>query len=123
MQSSDIAAYGHTHGGNVRPENQDAIRLFQPDDELGHGSLYGVADGMGGYEHGGVASILALETFFDSFYGGHTSKPLQNMRQSMENANLAVFQAAQRLGARMGTTLTVVNVVGQQLVIAHVGDS
>jgi serine/threonine protein phosphatase PrpC len=42
----------------------------------------------------------------------------------MENANLRVYQAAQRLGAaRMGTTLTAAGIRGQRLWIAHAGDS
>ncbi|HVZ16888.1 MAG TPA: protein phosphatase 2C domain-containing protein [Terriglobales bacterium] len=126
MSKSVIAAYGQSHTGNIRADNQDTIRWYEPEDEIAlrdHGRLYGIADGMGGYEHGGVASALALETFFDTFYRGQPSKAQQNMRQGVQNANLAVFQTAQRMNARMGTTLSVVNIVGQQLYVAHVGDS
>ena len=126
MDESVIAAYGHSHTGKVRPDNQDSIRVFEPDDAdvlQRYGSLFGVADGMGGYERGGAASALALETFFQTFYSSQPSKPPSNMRRSVQNANLAVFQAAQRHGARMGTTLSVINLIGSQLHIAHIGDS
>jgi protein phosphatase len=126
VHSSVIAAHGQSHVGNIRSDNQDSIRLFDPHDDPSlqqHGALFGVADGMGGYEHGGIASALALETFFNTFYGGAALKSLQNMRQGIQTANVAVYQAAQRMGARMGTTLSAINVVGQQLYIAHIGDS
>ena len=126
MNALQITASGHTHVGNIRPENQDAFRVQSSSserilDSLGY--LYAVADGMGGYEHGGIASAQALETFFDVFYRGNRSKPAQNMRNAVQSANMAVYQTAQRLGARMGTTLSAINLVGGQLNLAHIGDS
>lgn len=88
------------------------------------GCMYGVADGMGGYEHGGIASTLALEAFFETYYHADGSSVSQRLREGVQVANLGVYQTARRLGvARMGTTLTVVNVIGHTMHIAHVGDS
>ena len=129
MSDSDIAeikSYSYSHVGKVRDDNQDAVRLCNPADELTitDGHLYGIADGMGGYAHGGVASSMALETFFQTFYAANGVPPSQKLRVGVQNANLSVFQTSQRLGAgRMGTTLTAVNIVGHKLHIAHVGDS
>ncbi len=126
MNSLQIAAYGQSEVGKVRADNQDSIRSFEPDTDMAlqtHGYLYAIADGLGGYEHGAVASTTALETFFTTFYAGHPSKSARNLRQGMQDANLAVYQTAQRLGARMGTTLTAVNLIDNQLHIAHIGDS
>ncbi len=122
----EIEAYSYTHVGKVRDDNQDAVRLCDPVDELtiADGHLYGIADGMGGYAHGGVASSLALETFFETFYAANGVAPSQKLRVGIQNANLSVYQTSQRLKAgRMGTTLTAVNIVGRKLHIAHVGDS
>jgi protein phosphatase len=126
MNTLQIAASGQTHVGNSRPENQDSFRVHASVhehalDSLGY--LFAVADGMGGYEHGGIASVQALETFFDAFYRGHPSRPAQNLRGAAQAANLAVYQTAQRLGARMGTTLSAINLAGRQLNLAHIGDS
>jgi protein phosphatase len=122
-----VASYGQSHVGVVREENQDSIRIEEPQETetfSQHGALYAVADGMGGYSHGGVASSLALENFFSAFYGGSPGKPGQSLKAAMQNANLAVYQAAQRMGmVRMGTTLSAVNCVGSQMYIAHIGDS
>ena len=123
---AEILSYSYSHVGKVREDNQDCVRLCNPIDELtlSDGHLYGIADGMGGYAHGGVASSLALQTFFETFYAANGVAPAQKLRVGIQNANLSVYQTAQRLGAgRMGTTLTAVNIVGTKLHIAHVGDS
>ncbi|MBN1427064.1 MAG: serine/threonine-protein phosphatase [Anaerolineae bacterium] len=109
--------------GPVREENQDSFRL--PEDHLAreHGFLYGVADGMGGYSNGGLASTLALEKLFQTFYS-ESASPDKLLRRGVEAANLSIYQTAQRLGGGcMGTTLTAAHVSGDTLSLAHVGDS
>lgn len=126
MSESVFVAHAKSHAGTVRADNQDSTHISQPTDERvlqNQGALFAIADGMGGYEHGGIASALALETFAQTFYGSSSAKLPQVMRQGIEAANLAVYQAAQRMGARMGTTLSAVSVVGNQLHLAHIGDS
>ncbi|HTP08940.1 MAG TPA: protein phosphatase 2C domain-containing protein [Anaerolineae bacterium] len=121
--SPEIECSGLSHIGSVREDNQDAIRL-SGDSPVADRRLFALADGMGGYSHGGLASQTALEIFFETFYGDQTPIVPRGMRRSVDAANLGVFQMAQRLGAvRMGTTLTAVAVAGNQLHIAHVGDS
>jgi protein phosphatase len=109
--------------GPVREENQDSIRLPEGYPVLERGSLYGLADGMGGYTHGKFASTLALDKLFQVFYGDEAS-PEKNLRRGVEAANLSILQATQRLNAgRMGTTLSAVHIDGNRLSLAHVGDS
>jgi len=115
-----------SHVGKVREDNQDSVRVCDPNDPINAscGYVYGIADGMGGYSHGGVASALALTTFFESFYRSTGNQIPQNMRKAVQDANLIVYQTSQRMGmVRMGTTLTAVNVVGDRLHLAHIGDS
>src|SRR5215475_11853114 len=106
--TASIVVSGLSHTGNVREDNQDSIRMCKLDDPLNavHGYLYGIADGMGGYSHGGVASALALESFFTTFYNNGSAVP-QSMRKGVQDANLNVYKRAQQMGVgRMGTTLT-----------------
>jgi len=122
----DIESHALTDTGQVRKDNQDAIRACSPEadetDRRGH--LFAIADGMGGFAHGGVASTLALEILFKTFYGASTASPLQRLRQGVQDANLGVYQTASRMGVgRMGTTLTAVHLEGHTLNVAHVGDS
>ena len=121
-----IEVFGLSNTGKVREDNQDAIRMCKADDPLNaaHGYLYGIADGMGGYSHGGVASTLALTIFFETFYTGKPGKIAPSMRNAVQSANLGVYQHAQKMNlGRMGTTLTAVNLAGNRLHIAHIGDS
>ncbi len=123
---SEIESFGLTHIGHVREENQDAVRLCASADGTipKHGYLYGIADGMGGYAHGSVASELALTAFFKTFYESDENSVAARLRQGTRIANLEVLQRASQIGAvRMGTTLTVAHIAGNELTIAHVGDS
>jgi len=128
MAPTQLLARSYSDVGPVRDENQDTTRLLTPADPLiaeTHGSLLAIADGMGGYAKGGVASVTAIETFFESFYQEPPGAArLQTLRQAVEQANLAVHQASFRLNAgQMGTTLTVANIAGDRLYLAHVGDT
>lgn len=122
---SPIVYCGLTNAGIVRTENQDSIHFLHPDQEIAAkwGTLYAVADGLGGYEHGNVASGLAIKIFFETFYQGEAGQSPKNMRAGIRDANMGVYEAAQRMKARMGTTLTAVNILGDTMHIAHVGDS
>ena len=110
--------------GPVREDNQDSVRL--PDEQLApqKGFLYAVADGMGGYANGAIASKLALDTLYGIFYQRNGTPGQNALRQGVENANFEVFKAAQQLGAgHMGTTLSAAFIDGSTLFLAHVGDS
>ena len=118
--------------GRRRKENEDSF-LLEP--ELG---LVVVADGMGGFERGDVASQLASEVLKESMVAGrsvidaHRTLPteqtradvLELLQASVQNACRQVHDAASALasGGRMGTTIDVLLVVGSTAFIAHVGD-
>jgi serine/threonine protein phosphatase PrpC len=119
-----IECSGLTEVGPVREDNQDSIHLpdgLHPPDL---GLLFAVADGMGGYSHGGVASKLALQMFSETLYNGGNKPNPKTLRRGVEAANLSVYKKAEKLGAgRMGTTLTAAFIVNDSLLLAHVGDS
>jgi protein phosphatase len=103
-----------TDVGRVREGNEDAYLV---DDAMG---LMAVADGMGGHRAGEVASVTALEALRAAITSG---RPL---RESIEDANQAVFAKAQTdTNLRgMGTTLTAGTLVaGGTVLLGHVGDS
>jgi protein phosphatase len=119
-----IESGGLSAVGPVREDNQDSIHLPDNNHSPEHGSLFAIADGMGGYAHGGVASNLALESFAATFAAQNGSPIPKAMQRGVEAANLKVYQKAQQLDAgRMGTTLTVAYIFGEMLYLAHVGDS
>jgi serine/threonine protein phosphatase PrpC len=114
-----------------RANNEDAVCAAP---ELG---LFVVADGMGGYEGGEVASALAVEVIHELVRRTATDKDvtwpyaIDPTRTVVEN-ELAVATrlaneriAAQRTGvlAEMGSTVVALLVDGERAVVAHVGDS
>ncbi len=104
-----------THVGLVRLLNEDTV--------FADGSLYGVADGMGGHNAGEVASRLAADRMMERLHGKTPSQDL--MKAALIDVNRAVFteQTSHKEYSGMGTTLTVLWEGDQEVFIGHIGDS
>jgi serine/threonine protein phosphatase PrpC len=93
--------------------------------------IFVVADGMGGYEYGEVASSVASRTFCEYVMGKLYSPLMGAGNQSMDDSILEVMEDAVKAANRAvvanapgaGTTLTAALIMGEQVTIAHVGDS
>lgn len=116
--------------GKVRKENQDSyfVGPHPPERVATHGVLILVADGMGGHAAGRVASTLAVETVFSSYYTdfiGLGENPLPALRRAFQSANLAIIEAGRRDHRHfgMGTTCSALLLRGEESWICHVGDS
>lgn len=124
-----LAIAGHTDRGG-REHNEDAIDwLLDPGQRWALGL---VADGMGGYSGGEVASTLALEVFLYQLQswlpGAKDASTEEVAEQLLASARAAQsrLQAEQRKQpelARMGTTLVCGFAWQQHLALLHVGDS
>jgi protein phosphatase len=127
-----------SHRGRVRALNEDSYgsfrSVFDGLDTPGHdellrrkGWLYVVADGMGGHDHGDVASATAVQQICAAYYSAPDDDPAAGLRAAIAQANAAIYAAAQansRPGKRpMGTTVVCAVIHGAQLTLAHVGDS
>lgn len=86
---------GLTHRGRVRERNEDSI-LTDPT-----GVLWAVADGMGGYGHGDVASDLVIDSLAALTDEGD---PVAALLRHLDLANAAVRAEAARVG-QMGATV------------------
>lgn len=120
-----MKASSHTHLGQ-RSNNEDA---YLCDTKLG---LFAVADGMGGYEGGEVASHLVVTSLRDfmsqsSAFGASESASTQDAARALEMAirfaNREVLSQRQGELAHMGSTVAAMLYVDGMLTIAHVGDS
>jgi serine/threonine protein phosphatase PrpC len=125
-----LDAYALSIAGR-RTNNEDAI-CARP--ELG---LFVVADGMGGYEGGEVASAIAVDAIFEivrrTAGDADVTWPykIDPQRSLTENeVMVATRLAGDRIAARrtgelrnMGSTVAVLRLTGEHAVIAHVGDS
>lgn len=126
MEAPHIEIHGFSHVGKVREENQDSIRLCSqadhPLDTMGH--LFGIADGMGGYSNGALASDIALNALFETFYQASPVAVSQRLRLGVQNANTQIMQTVMKEHLPpMGTTLSAVHLHGRTVHLAHVGDS
>ena len=138
LEVPGLAFASLTDVGRVRKNNEDAIgdpRLLgalvgPPARLVARGVLLAVADGMGGHADGEVASRLAVEMLFRSYYSANDALS-EDLRRAVEAANEAVHRSnAGRAEApgrhdsgRMGTTLVAAVLAGDQLHVANVGDS
>lgn len=124
---STVLSSAATDAGRVRENNEDAVRLSVAEEEGAgaRGYLIAVADGMGGHQHGEVASSLAVETLFKTFYADIESPVLDRLRAGVLAANAAIVAKSGGTGSSsaMGTTLVAAAVLDDQLTVANVGDS
>jgi serine/threonine protein phosphatase PrpC len=123
---STVDHSGISDRGRVRFQNEDFIAHRYPEDEdlrLRKGSLFVVADGVGGHGAGEVASKAAAEKLVESYYAGR-SRPEHALRAAFAQANLHVFDLAiETKHIHMQTTMSALLIMNAQLHIAHIGDS
>src|SRR5689334_303475 len=121
-----------TDAGRVRDHNEDCIES-RPD--IG---LFVLADGMGGYNAGEVASGMATSLIADGFSEAWKPRDVDRMgreeakayaekllREQIARANNAIFTTSQNNPecAGMGTTLVVCQFYDNFVAVAHIGDS
>jgi len=128
-----VIASGGTDIGKRRGHNEDSFGVF---DDLG---LYIVADGMGGHAAGEVASGAAVETLHDFIAATagsedttwpyerdeKLSRTANRLAVGIRLANKVIFEKshAEQEKSGMGTTIVAALVDGDDLQVAHVGDS
>ena len=114
--------------GASRDLNEDCAEYLIPTDEAqlrSKGALFVVADGMGGYLAGEVASEEAVRKVIKEYYADRSDDPGKSLRRAVIAANKVVHQQASADPAKsgMGTTLVAAAVIGSRVYIANVGDS
>jgi len=130
--SQALEIVSSTDPGMVRSHNEDSVAS-----DAAHG-LVVLADGMGGYNAGEVASGMAttvIVTEMQQVLAGLKSHQLDDkttpeaaselVREQVLKANNSIYQAAQSQPqyAGMGTTLIVCLFFDNRVLVAHLGDS
>jgi PPM family protein phosphatase len=121
--------------GLQRDHNEDSIFVLSSqlngDAKSQIFGLFIMADGMGGYQHGEIASSVATNAMAHyllkkiymplmNMKSDQPADPLQEIMQlGVNEAQMAVTKSA----PGGGTTLTAAFILGDQVTIAHVGDS
>ncbi len=121
--------------GKQRDHNEDALYALNAIYADGSSDLpfgiFIIADGMGGHQHGEVASGMASRTMgeylvkklYSPMLGAKGEAQEMSLQEIMENGVREAQQMVVRKAPGGGTTLTAALVVGEQVTIAHVGDS
>ena len=123
-----IKAYAKSDVGKVRELNEDSFYISDSLDEI---QLYILADGMGGYNGGEVASKLAIQSaknYIESNFKEiekDKDSIIQLVGSSVEYANMIVYEKSKENDELngMGTTLDVCLIYNNRVFIGHVGDS
>jgi PPM family protein phosphatase len=129
----EIVSGGVSDVGRVRTNNEDSFKILDPI------HLFVLSDGMGGEAHGEIASALAVDTIVKycteagedsditqtSVAGDHLSENSKRLQSAVQQANLNIYESAQKNPAQrgMGATVTTAWVNDNKLSVAHVGDS
>ena len=140
-----VHVFGRTDVGRTREHNEDAFVVadltrgnatLQPEvrtHEVGdRGSLFMVADGMGGAAAGEIASAMAIEVVLRELTESLSSADAPDKEgyasslkraTAAANAQIHAFALDHPEYRGMGTTATVAAVLGDTLFLAQVGDS
>lgn len=108
--------------GTTRPDNEDSCGHFieSPDSVV-----FAVADGVGGYEGGEVASRMAIDVTLQAY---RESPPewgaAKRLYRAITRANIGIHDKALTVPelSRMATTMTAVAVEKGMLAAVHIGD-
>jgi protein phosphatase len=121
--------------GFQRDHNEDALFTLTTTLTSDYGNvpfgLYIVADGMGGHQHGEMASGIAIRVvasfvvrkLYTTLLSLKHSPPEQSLLEIMQEGVMEAHRTITRQVPGGGTTLTSVLILGNQMTVAHVGDS
>jgi PPM family protein phosphatase len=140
-----VSVFGKTDLGRTRDHNEDTFLVadlsagnasLQPavrSHEVGvRGSLFMVADGMGGAAAGELASAMAADLIYrhmTTAWAGDSTATAERfayrLREAVERANERIYSYAREHPEvrGMGTTVTAVGVFGSDLYLTQIGDS
>jgi protein phosphatase len=140
-----VHVFGKTDVGRTREHNEDSFVVadlntmnatLQPEVRTHHpgtmGSLFMVADGMGGAAAGEVASAMATEVVLqelDSRWRSATNHDAETFARAIKaaaetaNARIHRYATEHPENRGMGTTATIAGLLGDTLYLAQIGDS
>ncbi len=121
--------------GRQRDHNEDTLFTLSTTFASYQGNfpfgIFIIADGMGGHQHGEIASKIATLTMvehinkyiFSKLFKEKAANFEGSLKEILENGVQESHENILKNASGGGTTLTVVIILDQQLAIAHVGDS
>ena len=136
-----LLIYGATDQGQQRTQNEDRLSWTHATARWGHtqsshldaaqlashGHLLVIADGVGGNDHGELASQTTVQTLLRSFYSQPQTERCQQLEQAIQQTTQAVYQVAAAQRSNAASTLVVATIWEEaetrKVLFANVGDS
>ena len=127
----DIICSSLCEKGDIREVNQDAV-LVRYGEVAGHtAGLFVVADGCGGLSHGDRISRMITERceeLWDEQMESFVRNPSENsirasVLERIDDINEAARDYGRQKGSRVGSTMSLLLLIGRRYYIFHVGDS
>ena len=135
LAPSQLIAGSAYSTGKQRDHNEDALFTFSATVASNTSTtplgIYIIADGMGGHQHGEVASETAIRAMsshlmrkiYSPIFGVTREMPEESLQEILTEGVYQAHQAVIKKAPGGGTTLTAVVILGNRMTIAHVGDS
>lgn len=123
-----MKVFAGTDVGKAREMNQDYYYVSSRFDEM---KMCILADGMGGYAGGEIASNMAVasaKSYINSNYSKiklETNEIINLLKDATQYANMVVYEQTKKTEEleEMGTTLEIALIVDEKIYISHIGDS
>ncbi|MCM1180723.1 MAG: protein phosphatase 2C domain-containing protein [Clostridium sp.] len=129
----EIVAACYTDAGMIKEINQDSLSVKVVNFSEGKIAFAIVCDGLGGLEHGELASrevVMAFNHWFGVQFAQMAAKDSFSLEKIctqwhglIEEMNRGIAQYAKENGMMMGTTVSALFVYREEFMICHVGDS
>lgn len=127
-----FTSYG-TSKGTYKKVNQDSFSIKVVNSSSGKAAFAIICDGMGGLEHGELASkevVIAFNNWFATEFARmvsedtfHTELLFQQWQRVVEALNFRIGTYASGQDMMMGTTVSAILIYQDRYYICHVGDS
>jgi serine/threonine protein phosphatase PrpC len=112
-----VESWGWSQQGNNKTDNQDSFLNWA------EGLLWAVADGVGGSEHGGVASHLIAKLLTRVVIPDSLDTHLGNVRNELQKINSLIHNGSQKMGATAASTVVILLMGGNEAACLWAGDS
>ncbi len=120
--------------GNVKEVNQDKVFGAVELNEINKFGVFAVADGMGGYTDGEVASEIVIdnieqwwEEIMPMLLSDNKDEILSfvssSLEKTIERANFRIMQYSKSINKNVGTTVSIIFIYDDSYIIKHIGDS
>lgn len=118
-----------TDPGRIRTINADSLVTHEPSGPLERvqkGTIWVIADGLGGGKHSMQVSRFAARTVADAYWGSAIPDPASRLRAALERTNHVLYaqnDPATATNSPSGATVLAAVIIENTLIIAHAGRS